>query len=337
MKTLALFAVQMFWLASWLPAAKSLEFYFIDVEGGQATLIVSPSGQSMLVDAGWPGYEGRDVNRILAAARKAGVKKIDYLLSTHYHTDHIGGVPALADKFPVVTFVDHGSNMETGRGAERLSSEYERVLAKGQRLTVKPGDSIPLKGVDIKVVAANGERIATALPAAGSANTLCSSAVKKAVDPSENARSVGFLLTFNKFRFIDLADLTWNKEIDLVCPNNLIGTVDVYLTTHHGMDLSGSETIVHALHPRVAIMNNGARKGGSVAAWKAVKSSPGLEDMWQLHFAAAGGAENNVPDVFIANTEENCQGNWIKMTVMADGTFTVYNTRNKHEKTYKAR
>ena len=176
------------------------------------------------------------------------------------------------------------------------------------------------------------------LSGGGAANALCASAVKKAADPSENARSTGFVLSFgDKFRFIDLGDLTWNKELELVCPNNLLGNVDVYLTTHHGMDMSGPEQIVHALKPRVAIMNNGARKGGSVPAWKVVKSSPGLEDLWQLHFAVAGGAENNVPDVFIANTEEACQGNWIRLTVQPSGEFTVYNSRNKHTKTYSAR
>ncbi|MEO8663796.1 MAG: MBL fold metallo-hydrolase [Bryobacteraceae bacterium] len=338
MRLLVLPALGLLSLASLLPAAKPLEFYFIDTEGGQATLIVTPSGQSMLVDAGWPGFQGRDQTRIMAAAKKAGVKKIDYMITTHYHLDHIGGVPPLADKFPIGTFVDHGPNVETGKQSDHLSEEYNRVVQKGQHLVVKAGDSLPIKGVDIKFVSANGDLLTSPLPGAGAANALCASAVKKEVDPSENARSAGFVLSFgDKFRFIDLGDLTWNKELELVCPNNLLGNVDVYLTTHHGMDMSGSETIVHALHPRVAIMNNGARKGGSVPAWKAVKSSPGLLDLWQLHFAVDGGAENNVPDVFIANTQEACEGAWIRLTVQPSGEFTVYNSRNKHEKTYPAR
>jgi len=325
-------------LASLLAAAKPLEFYFIDTEGGQSTLIVAPSGQSLLVDAGWPGNEGRDMGRIIAAAKKAGVKKIDFLLTTHYHLDHVGGVPALADKFPVVSFVDHGPNNETGKQADHLYSEYQRVVAKGQHLVVKPGDTLPIKGIEVKFVSANGALITQALPGCGAPNNLCATAVKKEADASENARSVGFVLSYGgKFRFVDLGDLTWNKELELVCPNNLLGQVDLYLTTHHGMDMSGSEQIVHALHPRVAIMNNGARKGGSVPAWKAVRSSPGLEDLWQLHFAMAGGSENNTPDVFIANTEEACQGQWLRVTVEPSGAFTVYNSRNKHEKTYAAR
>src|SRR5436190_666219 len=189
---------------------KPLDIYFIDVEGGQATLVASPSGESMLIDTGWPGFDGRDAGRIVATAKQAGISKIDYLVITHYHTDHAGGVAA---------------------------------------------------------------------------NPLCAQFKAKDPDPSENARSVGTLLTFGRFRLIDLGDLTWNKEHDLVCPNNRLGTVDVYLTTHHGLDQSGAPVLVHALNPRVAVMNNGARKGGSPAAWQVVRSSPALEDLWQLHYA----------------------------------------------------
>ncbi|MBX5494606.1 MAG: MBL fold metallo-hydrolase [Bryobacteraceae bacterium] len=321
-----------------LPAAKNLELFFIDVEGGQATLIVSPSGESLLVDAGWPGFEGRDANRIMAVAKKAGVKRIDYLLVTHFHTDHVGGVPQLAEKFPIISFVDHGDNTETGRNADRLSSEYKRVVEKAKRLTLKPGDVLPIKGVDVRIVTARGAVLSQPLPGAGSANALCASAEKSKDDPSENARSLGFVLSYrDKFRFVDLGDLTWNKEIELVCPNNNIGTVDLYLTTHHGMDISNPSTIVHSLKPRVAIMNNGARKGGSPAAWKVFRHSPGLEDLWQLHYAVAGGTETNVPDVFIANLEERCQGNYIQVSVTPDGEFTVLNSRNRYKKTYKAR
>jgi hypothetical protein len=192
--------------------------------------------------------------------------------------------------------------------------------------------------VEGKIVAANGNLITTPLPGGGADNPLCAAARKKEADPSENARSTGFVLSYgDKFRFIDLGDLTWNKELELVCPKNLLGTVDLYLTTHHGMDISGPEQIVQALHPRVAVMNNGARKGGSPAAWKVVKASPGLEYLWQLHFAGAGGSENNASDVFIANTDEACQGHWLRATVLPSGEFTVYNSRNKYQKTYAPR
>ncbi|HBY59741.1 MAG TPA: MBL fold metallo-hydrolase [Solibacterales bacterium] len=315
-------------------AAKTLDLYFIDVEGGQATLIVTPAGQSVLVDAGWPGNEGRDATRIIAAAKKAGVKRIDYMLTTHYHLDHVGGVPQLAEKFPVVTFVDHGDNTETGRSAERLSSEYQRVMAAGKRLQVKAGDTLPLKDVDLRFVAARGETVKSG----GAKNALCADAQRRADDASENARSIGFILSWgDRFRFVDLGDLTWNKELDLACPENVLGKVDLYLTTHHGLDQSGPAALVHAVAPRVAVMNNGARKGGSPAAIKIVRSSPGLEDLWQLHYAVTAGAESNAPDAFIANLDEACEGQWIRVSVDATGSFTVYNNRNKHQKAYARR
>ncbi|MGA2327778.1 MAG: MBL fold metallo-hydrolase [Bryobacteraceae bacterium] len=314
-----------------LPAVKSLQIYFIDVEGGQATLIVSPSGESMLVDAGWPGNNGRDSDRIVAAARLAGVRQIDYLLVTHYHLDHVGGVPELAAKIPVIHYVDHGPNTETNPGAQILSAAYGQALSKGQRIVVKPGDKIPLKGVEIDVVAAGGET----LRSAGTPNPACATVASKQADTTENARSVGFILRFGKFGFADLADLTWNKELALVCPSNPMGTADVYLITHHGMDISNSPPVVRALHPRVAIANNGVKKGGSPAAWQAVRGSPGIEDVWQLHYSETGGKENNSPERFIANLEAACQGHWLKLAAEPNGAFTVTNGRNNFSKTYQ--
>ncbi|MEP7367407.1 MAG: MBL fold metallo-hydrolase, partial [Acidobacteriota bacterium] len=206
-----------------------------------------------------------------------------------------------------------------------------------KRLSLKPGEKLPLKGVDLLVVSSNGDLLTKALNGGGAANPLCASKQLRATDPSENARSLGFLLTFGKFRFLDLGDLTWNKELELVCPNNLLGKIDVYLTTHHGMDMSGSAQIVHALSPRVAIMNNGAKKGGSIPAVQVVKSSPGLEDLWQVHFAVAGGAENNTSADQIANLEEKCQGNGLMLSARKDGSFDVVNARNQHKKSYPAR
>jgi hypothetical protein len=186
------------------------------------------------------------------------------------------------------------------------------------------------------VLTANGNEIAAPLEGAGQPNQLCSSFQPRSDDKSENARSLGTLITFGKFRMIDLGDLTWNKEHDLVCPTNKVGAVDVYLTTHHGMNISGPPAIVQALHPKVAIMNNGARKGGTAEAWQVIHNSPGLEDIWQVHYAIAGGKDNNAPDSFIANIDENCEGKYIKLSVMPDGTFTVTNSRNNYTKTYKA-
>ncbi|MBI4891158.1 MAG: MBL fold metallo-hydrolase [Acidobacteria bacterium] len=315
---------------------KGLHFTFIDTEGGQATLVVTPAGESLLIDAGWPTRDGRDSSRIVAAAKKVGLTRIDYLLVTHYHLDHVGGVPELAAKFPVGTLIDHGANLEKTPPVTRLEEAYQKVVAAGaKRISVKPGDVLPLKGIRVEVVTASGERVPKALKGGGQKNPLCASAQKKADDPSENARSIGILLTYGKFRFVDLGDLTWNKELEIACPENLIGPVDLYLTTHHGLDQSNAPQIVHSLKPRVAVMNNGAKKGGSPAAWQVVSSSPGLEDLWQLHYSVAGGEKANVAAERIANPEEKCQGFGLEVTAQKDRTIEVTNQRNGARKSYK--
>jgi len=319
------------------PAPKPLEIYFVDVEGGQATLIVTPAGESMLVDAGWPGHDGRDAARIVAAAKLAGLKRIDYFLLTHYHADHVAGLPQLAERFPIVTFIDHGPNTETGKQAERFSAEYAKVIAGHKHIVVKRGDTIPLGGVSVKVVAARGAVIDTPVVDMARPNPLCPLTKPLAEDPTENARSVGFLLTFGKFRFLDLADLTWNKELDLVCPVNKLGTIDVFLASHHGVRISNSPPLLGALAPRVAIMNNGARKGGEPEAWQVIRGTAGLEDLWQLHYSLAGGEKNNVPELLIANPQEHCQGHWLKLSARPNGSFTVTNGRNGYRKAYPAK
>jgi len=321
--------------AQTLPAAKTLDIYFVDVEGGQATLVVSPSKQALLVDTGWPGFNMRDANRIAAAAKRAGVKQIDYLVVTHYHTDHVGGAPQLVGKLPVRTFVDHGESVEHGENEDRLYNRYVKARESGQHLQVKPGDKIPMKGLDVTVLTSAGQGIAGPLPGAGQPNPACATTKPLENDPSENAQSVGILIQFGSFRMIDLGDLTWNKENELVCPVNKIGTVDLYLTTHHGMNISNSPAIVQALHPRVAVMNNGARKGGSPEAWQVVHDSPGLQDIWQVHYAMDGGKDHNSPEAMIANIyDKDDEANWLKVSAGADGEITVYNSRNKFEKTY---
>jgi beta-lactamase superfamily II metal-dependent hydrolase len=321
----------------WAPAlaARTLEVYFIDVEGGQATLFVSPSGESMLVDTGWPDAGGRDADRIVSAARLARVKQIDYLVVTHYHMDHVGGVPQLAARMPIRTFVDHGPSVESGPEADQLVSAYLGVRDKAKHLQVKPGDTIPIRGMNVQVVTAAGNEISEPLQGAGEPNPLCAGVKRKGADPSENAQSIGLLITYGKFRMIDLGDLTWNKELGLACPDNKLGRVDVYLSTHHGLDLSGAPPLVQALHPLVAIMNNGANKGGAPEAWQTMHTSPGLEDIWQLHYALQGGKANNAPEPFIANLEEQCQGNWIKLSAGPDGQFTVTNGRNGKTEAYQ--
>ncbi|MGH9524426.1 MAG: ComEC/Rec2 family competence protein, partial [Terriglobales bacterium] len=265
--------------------ARTLDIYFIDVEGGQSTLIVTPQGESLLIDTGWPGYEGRDADRIVAAAKQAGLKRIDYVLITHYHRDHVGGVPQLAAKIPVGEYIDHGPNQEDTPVVRSDYKAYQETIAHSKHMVLKPGDTLPLKGVHLDVLSAAGEVITTSLPGAGEANPYCKSEPEAADDPTENARSVGTLLTYGKFRFIDLGDLTKKKEIALMCPVNRVGTVDLFLVSHHGLDLSNSPALVDALHSRVAIIDNGAHKGAKPAAWQTVHDSPGLQGLWQLHYA----------------------------------------------------
>jgi competence protein ComEC len=315
---------------------KPLKIDVLDVEGGQATLIVSPSGESLLVDTGWPGNNGRDADRIAAAAKAAGVSRIDYLVITHFHTDHVGGVPQLAAKMPIGTFVDHGDTVEHDAAGDALYKSYIAARDKAKHLLVKPGDTIPIKGLDVRVVTAGGDAIKTALPMGGQPNALCTGAPMRDPDPSENARSVGIVVTLGAFRFADFGDLTWNKEHDLVCPNNVIGPIDVYLTTHHGLNQSNNPALVNAIAPRVAIMNNGSKKGGSPEAWQTVHDAPGLLDLWQIHYAEGGGKDHNVDEKRIANTDETTSHD-ITVSAMRDGSFTVTNTRNGETKKYPAR
>ena len=320
-----------------LAAAGGLQIYFVDVEGGQATLIVSPSGQSMLVDAGWPGKFGPGgADRIAAVAKLAGIKQIDYMFLTHYHLDHVGGVPELAAQIPIVTYVDHGPNTETDIMARGLEAAYNQLESKAKHVVVKPGDRIPIQGLDVEVVEAAGAGISKPVEGGGQANGACAGVKPLAADLTENAQSAGFILRYGKFRFADLGDLTWNKELALMCPENPLGTVDVFLVSHHGMDISNSPALVDTLHPRAAVMNNGAKKGGSPRAWDVVRNAPGLEDLWQLHYSLAGGEKHNSPETYIANPETSgaCQGRWLKLTAEADGSFTIVNSRNGFAKKY---
>lgn len=313
---------------------KPLQIYFVDVEGGQATLVVSPSGESLLIDTGWSGYDGRDADRIVAAAHQAGITQIDYVLITHYHRDHVGGVPQLVDGIKVGTFVDHGPNLEDSQVTRTDYAAYEKAIGGHAHVVVKPGWELPIKGIEVRALTSAGEHIAKPLPGEGKANPYCNSEPAAQVDNTENARSLGVLITYGHFRFLDLGDLTKKNELELACPNNLIGNVDLFLVTHHGADLSNPKALVWALHPRVAVIDNGPRKGSSPAAWQIVHDSPDLEDLWQLHYAAESDKDHNVPEERIANVKENCEGKYIKVSATADGAFTVTNGRTGFEKKY---
>jgi glucose/arabinose dehydrogenase/beta-lactamase superfamily II metal-dependent hydrolase len=314
-------------------APKPLDIYFIDVEGGQATLFVTPSGESMLIDAGHPGNGDRDITRVLATIKQAGLTKLDYFLITHYHNDHVGNAADIAAKIPVGMFIDHGETVETNADAKALYEAYLKGRATGRHMLAKPQDKVPIRDLDVTIVAAGGKGLARP-PGQGLPNPMCAGFTPKDPDPSENAQSVGSVIAFGRFRMLDLGDLTWNKEHELVCPTNLIGPIDVYLTTHHGLTQSGPQAIVHTLKPRVAIMNNGPKKGGAADAMQIVKSSPGLEDFWQLHYAVDAGAANG-PEAMIANLDESA-AHYIKLSAQRDGGFTVTNSRTKETRTYKA-
>jgi competence protein ComEC len=318
-----------------LYGAEGLRVYAIDVEGGKSTLYVSPSGESMLVDAGYAGFGNRDADRIAAAANAAGVKQIDYLVITHYHKDHVGGVPQLAAKLAIRNFVDHGESFETVKDVQADYGAYLAVRKQGNHVVVKAGDRIPIQDIRVDVVTAAGHAIDKPLPGAGEANPTCSSYQALKPDSGENAHSIGIVIAYGDFRLVDLGDLYWNQEHDLACPVNKLGTVDVYMTTHHGKKTSGSPQMVWALHPKVAIMNNGPDTGGAEPAWQTIHDSPGLLDLWQLHRAQANDPKHNAADGLIANASERCEGKWILLTAHQDGGFTVVNSRNGFEKSYR--
>jgi beta-lactamase superfamily II metal-dependent hydrolase len=344
------------------PAAKgqpqrTLDIYFIDTEGGQATLFVTPSGESMLVDTGFSANQGmpdanatnasgapitRDADRISTVFKQAGVTVLDWMVISHYHGDHVGNAAELANRIPIRHFVDHGPfsvELQPNRSAAFLA--YMAVRDKGRAIIAKPGDKIPVAGLDVEVVSSAGQLIAGPVPGApgaGLPNPLCRDAKLKEQDPTpENFESVGIVVRYGNFRLLDLGDLTWNQEHALACPNNLLGTFDVFHTTRHGDPHSGAPQLVHAIRARVAVMNNGERKGGDPGYWQTVHDAPGLGDFWQLHRSAAGGVEHNSPEQFLANVNETDHGHNLKMSVGADGSFSMTNERNGFMREYPAR
>lgn len=323
-----------------LVTGATLDIYWIDVEGGAATLIVTPDTETILMDAGWPGFEGRDAERIATVlGEEVGKLELDYFIASHFHRDHTGGVATLAERVPIRNFVDHGDSVEVGwnERADELWQSYVDT-AGDKRMRAEPGQRLPLANTDFVFVAARSRFLEEPLSPAPP-NPHCRDASAKRIDRGENGKSVGFLIRVADFEFLDLGDLSWNYEIETACPVNLLGVVDLYQVTHHGMHMSGAPAHIRAIQPLVAVMNNGPRKGGSPATFDALMSTDSLLDLWQVHRAVGSGAGQNASEEFIANTgeTEGCAAHWIKASVQPDGRFSVTNSRTGFSKSYEPR
>jgi competence protein ComEC len=322
------------------PAAGTLDIYWIDVEGGASTLIVTPRGQSVLMDAGFAGFDDRDPARIERVVKQeAGLKRIDYLLVSHFHGDHAGGLAALSRRVPIGTFVDHGDSVDKdAAGAGRALWEEYLSIAGSHRRTVKPGERLALDGVELTIVAADGHVLPAALSRAGP-NPLCESFRAQDEDRGENGRSLGFLLRMGKFDFVNLGDLSWNFQHKLACPANLLGTIDLFQVPHHGVRDDVLPQQMWAMKPAVAVMNNGPTKGAGPVAVETVLHSPGLEDLWSLHRAVGNDAAHNAQERLTANLggTEGCQGAWIRARVQPHGSYTLTNSRNGYSRTYQVK
>jgi beta-lactamase superfamily II metal-dependent hydrolase len=330
---------------------RGLEIDFIDVMGGAATLIVTPDRESILIDSGWPGLEDRDPKRIVHVLKDlAGCDHLDHLVTTHWHRDHFGGVEGLSRLVRIDQFWDRGlpEDGTTGldfpdgpRADDPLGIAY-RSASQGKRKPLKPGDSLPLKGLNALVLASGG-RVIDPVRRLGQVrdlpqNPLCDGAPPdQPVDPSDNARSLAILFSLGRFQFFDAGDLTWNVEKKLVCPVDLIGKVDLYQVTHHGMDISNHPTLIRTIEPTVAIMNNGPRKGGAPGTVKLLRSIPSIQAAYQLHRNVATGPADNTDASLIAN-QDPAGGTIIRVFVEPDGSrFTVQIGEEGAKRTFETR
>ncbi|MBQ19105.1 MAG: hypothetical protein CMJ65_18510 [Planctomycetaceae bacterium] len=334
-------------LAGLLPTFASakdgnLDIYFIDVEGGACTLFVTPSGESLMIDSGYPDNNGRDRNRILKVVRDvAGLKHIDHAAVTHWHRDHYGNHAALSTQIKIRNFWDRGIPAELSEDAQFQArvADY-RSASQNKSKTLKAGDMLPLKSgktpLSVRIVTASRGVI----PNTGKTNPFAKLHKPKPVDKSDNADSVSFLLKFGRFTFLCCGDLTWNIEAKLVTPKNPIGRIDMYMVTHHGLPSSNNPVLVHALDPRVAVMCNGPTKGGAAEVISTLQEGKSLKALYQLHRNVKLGPEAQTPASFIANSgqTEGCEGVWIKASIAPRGKrYTVQIGAEGKPRRYKSR
>ncbi|HYW69431.1 MAG TPA: MBL fold metallo-hydrolase [Pyrinomonadaceae bacterium] len=320
--TILLFTI-LFCAATVSAAPQTLDIYFIDVEGGAATLMVTPAGESLLIDTGFPG--DRDAGRIAHVALEvAGLKQIDHCVITHWHQDHVGGVAALSKLIPIKHFYDHGLPATIASDMQAANIEAYKLTTQGTSITLKPGDQIPLQrsppgaaSVSARVLAAGGMVVGdkTKEP---QVRPCGENFQPKPQDVSDNANSVGIVFVFGRFRFFDGGDLTWNVESRLACPKNLVGPVDVFQVDHHGTDSSNNPVLVRAIDPRVAIIDSGPRKGAETATFATLSKLGAIQGIYQLHRNLRTTDKDNTTAGYIANEEEACQGNFIKLSVASN-------------------
>ena len=322
-------------------AISNLKIYWIDTEGGAATLIITPVGESILIDTGNPG--NRDAERIFeVAVNDAGLKQIDHLVTTHWHLDHYGGAPELAKRIPIIEVINKSipdKLSEDNTFADNIKAYKEMQVQKWT--AIKPNSAINLKTVStglpelrLRFVGVDKEFF-TAAPQIGNGLD-CDSVADKAIDTSENANSMVLVMDYGPFRFFDGGDLTWNIEKILVCPQDLIGTIDVYQVNHHGLDQSNNPVLIKNLSPTVTIMNNGATKGCGPETIKTLRQSPSIQAAYQLHKNVRPDSTFNTQTEYIANQKKECKGNFISLEVAPDGkTYTVSIPANGHQQTFQ--
>jgi len=316
--------------------AENLSIYWIDVEGGAATLIITPSRRAILMDAGWSRADSRDSKRIKAALDDAKMGRIDYFIASHFHRDHVGGLLDLSKTVEIGTFIDHGESVEVSPERRQPWESYQRI-SKNNRRTIRPGDKLPFSDLEFLFVLSNGETLERPLMPLGP-NPYCQNAVFTQPEPGENTRSIGYLLSLGGFQFLDLGDATINMQDRLACPENLIGEIDLLQIPHHGNDLAPQ--LLWALRPQATVTNNGPNKGGSAEGFNIVSAIPKISDTWQLHRPNGTPPALTAKEVHIANlaSEDDCHGFWIKAVVDTEGrSYSISNGRTGFSQTYLSR